>query len=162
MKSKFVLGLLLLNAMGLGYLWYQYDRLLEKTTQNPHDIITARAIVLIDSMGVERAILGAQLPDPTFLGYRFARGGSVSGLMLFDSEGQERGGYVADDDYGNVFLTLDSKSSQQALFLSEPQGGATLQVWGRNGNKISLGAYDDTLAVDLNINGKPLQIHYDE
>ena len=69
--------------------------------------------------------------------------------MLYDSEGQERGGYVTDNDYGNIFLTLDSKTSQRGLFIAEPQGATTLQVWGNNGNKISIGASDEGIQFDI-------------
>lgn len=155
MKKNILLFIILLNSLVTGILCFKYLELSNKHPYYPNDVITARAIVLLDSMGVERAILGSHLPDPSFHGYRVSRGerASVSGLMLFDSEGQERGGYVTDDDYGNIFLTLDSKTSQQALFIAEPQGGSTIQVWGRNGNKISMGAYDDTVAVDITLNG---------
>lgn len=162
MKTKLLLSLVLLNTLFIAVLWIKHQSFVNATIHRPNDVIVARAIVLVDSMGVERAILGAHLPDPTFHGYRVSRGGAVSGLMLFDAEGQERGGYVTDDEYGNIFLTLDSKTSQQALFIAEPQGGATMQVWGRNANKISIGAYEDTIAVDMNLNGKNINFKRNE
>lgn len=74
--------------------------------------------------------------------------------MLYDHEGQERGGYVTDDFYGNVFLTLDSKISQRVLFMAEPQGAATLKMWGKNGNQLNLGSSDDGTWLDISNNGK--------
>ena len=74
--------------------------------------------------------------------------------MLYDHEGQERGGYVTDDSYGNIFLTLDSKISQRVLFMAEPQGASTLKMWGKNGNQINLGASDDGTWLDVSDNGK--------
>ncbi len=109
-----------------------------------NEIIKVRGLIVTDSLGVERVILGAPLPPPQMHGYRFDRGDNsdVSGVMLYDSEGQERGGYVTDNNYGNVFLTLDSKTSQKVLFVTEPQGTSTLRMWGRNGNQIEIGAGD--------------------
>lgn len=109
------------------------------------DIIKVRGLIVTDSLGVERVIIGSPLPPPQMHGYRYDRGenSNVSGVMLYDSEGQERGGYVTDDGYGNVFLTLDSKTSQKVLFVTEPQGTSTLRMWGRNGNQIELGAGDE-------------------
>lgn len=109
------------------------------------EIIKVRGLIVTDSLGVERVIIGSPLPPPQMHGYRFDRGenSDVSGVMLYDSEGQERGGYVTDDGYGNVFLTLDSKTSQKVLFVTEPQGTSTLRMWGRNGNQIELGAGDE-------------------
>lgn len=65
-----------------------------------------------------------------------------------------RSGYVTDDSYGNVFFTLDSKTSQQALFVAEPQGATTLKVWGENGNEINLGASDEGPWLTVSENGK--------
>lgn len=164
MKSKLLTSILILNLVATGFLWYKYQSLNNSRGYHPKDVITARAIVLVDSFGVERVIVGAHLPDPTFYGFRTSRGanGSVSGLMLYDSEGQERGGYVTDDNYGNAFLTLDSKVAQQCLLIAEPQGGATFQLWGRNQNKISIGAYDEQIALEVKENGKPVKIRTHE
>src|SRR5690606_15712639 len=67
---------------------------------------------------------------------------------------KERGGYVTDDFYGNLFLTLDSKISQRVLFMTEPQGAATLKMWGKNGNQLNLGSSDDGTWLDISNNGK--------
>ena len=160
MKIKILTGILILNLIGTGFLLYKYQNLNNSKLNNPNDVITARAIVLVDSLGVERIIIGAHLPDPTMHGYRMSRGAdaTVSGVMLYDSEGQERGGYVTDDQYGNAFLTLDSKVGQQCLLIAEPQGGATFQLWGRNQNKISIGAYDEEISLDVKENGKPVKL----
>ncbi len=109
------------------------------------EIIKVRGLVVVDSLGVERVIIGSPLPPPQMHGYRFDRGenSDVSGVMLYDSEGQERSGYVTDNDYGNVFLTLDSKTSQRMLFVTEPQGTTTLKLWGLNGNRVEIGSGDD-------------------
>lgn len=153
MKNNSMRILLVINLLVTGYLIInQYlNRNLELDLSNK--IISVRGIVITDSSGVERIIIGSQIPDPQGHGYRFSRGGSVSGIMLYDSEGQERGGYVTDNDYGNIFLTLDSKTSQRALFIAEPQGAATLQVWGNNGNKISIGAADEGIQFEIIENG---------
>ena len=129
-----------------------------------NDVIKTRGLVVVDSLGVERVIIGSPIPDPTMHGYRMYRGdyGSISGIMLYDSEGQERGGYVTDNGYGNVYLTLDSKTQQNALFIADPLGGAAIQVWGKNGNKISLSAGDEDIYIDLTKNYKPLNIKTNE
>ncbi len=166
MKTIHVQLLVLLNLLLTGFLLYNtYTQHKNAFPIEFSDkILKVRGIIITDSLGVERVIIGAPLPDPTFHGYRASRGqnAGVSGVMLYDSEGQERGGYVTDDDYGNVFLTLDSKTSQQALFISEPQGGATMMVWGANGNKATMGAYNDTISLDLLNNGKKLNLSFHE
>lgn len=119
-------------------------------------ILKVRGLVVTDSTGKERVIIGSPLPPAQSFGYRFYRGdnSSVSGIMLYDHEGQERSGYVTDDSYGNVFFTLDSKTSQQALFVAEPQGATALKVWGENGSEINLGASDEGPWLTVSENGK--------
>lgn len=128
-------------------------------------ILKVRGLVVVDSLGIERVIIGSHLPEPNWsFGYRTAsrgKGGSVSGVMLYDHEGQERGGYVTDDGFGNAFLTLDSKTSQQALLLAEPQGRATFSLWDRGNNRISLVAESTNAKIELTKNSKKIKL-YDE
>jgi hypothetical protein len=92
-------------------------------------ILKVRGLVVVDGNGVERVRIQAPLPDPFILGKRFPRGGSVSGILLFDDEGNERSGYVTSDGYPNVFFTLDGLARQHVLFMAEPQGDPTLRLW---------------------------------
>lgn len=152
MKIKVTTFLLILNLIVTATLCFMFYQHTNNLPDFSNDIIKTRGIVVTDSLGIERVIIGAPLPDPTYIGKRVQRQGDVSGILLFDSEGQERSGYVTDNDYGNVFLTLDSKSSQQALFIAEPQDGATLMMYAKNRNTISLGAYTEGTELEI-ING---------
>jgi len=49
------------------------------------------------------------LPDPVIQGKRSKRDDSIAGILIYDREGDERGGYVTDNSVGNAFLTIDSK-----------------------------------------------------
>jgi hypothetical protein len=126
-------------------------------------IIKVRGVVVVDTQGIERVIVGSHLPDPNFsFGHRAmyrGKGGSVSGVMLYDHEGQERGGYVTDDGYGNAFLTLDSKTEQHVLLIAEPQGGAGFQLFDRNNNKISLGVSESDAEIQLIKNKQPVKLY---
>jgi hypothetical protein len=90
-------------------------------------------LIVVDDKGVERVRIGSPLPDPMVGGKRLPRQGVVSGILIHDSDGDERGGYVVSDTSGDAFLTLDAKGTQQALFLANRDGGANLAVW--SGNK---------------------------
>lgn len=116
-----------------------------------NEVLKVRGLVVTDSIGTERVIIGAPLPPPQSVGYRFYRGDNsgVSGIILYDHEGQERGSYVTDNSYGNIFFTLDSKTDQHVLFIAEPQGAATLRMWGDNGNEIDLGTSDDGIRLNV-------------
>ncbi|MDG3581241.1 hypothetical protein [Galbibacter pacificus] len=155
MKNRTLKFLLFLNlAITIGLVIYMANnRKVEIDLSN--EILKVKGLVVTDSTGVARVIIGSHLPPAQSFGYRFYRGDNsgVSGVMLYDHEGQERGGYVTDDSYGNVFLTLDSKISQRVLFMAEPQGAATLKMWGKNANQINLGTSDDGTWMDVLDNG---------
>lgn len=93
------------------------------------DVLRVRQLTVVDDRGVERVRLGAPLPEPLILGKRIHRGGAVSGVMIYDAEGNERGGYVTSDGYPNAFLTLDGLDSQHVLLICEPQGSPALLMW---------------------------------
>lgn len=168
MKTKVFYLLSILNLITFSFYLFSFSS--EKnmeTVDFKNQILKVRGIVIVDSLGIERVIVGSHLPEPNFsngcrLPYR-GKGGSVSGVMLYDSEGQERGGYVTDDGYGNAFLTLDSKTSQQFLLLAEPQGAISTNLWSRNGkNKVSLLASDEDAEIRFNRNGQDIKLYENE
>jgi hypothetical protein len=96
----------------------------------PEGVVKVRELIVVDDKGVVRARVGANLPDAIINGKRMWRGGEkVSGVMLYDGSGQERGGYVTFEPSGNIGLTLDSKKHQTALFVAGPNGGSALQLF---------------------------------
>lgn len=105
-------------------------------------IVRARGLVITDEKGTERVVIGAPLPDPLILGRRHKRDGSVSGLIIADATGTERGGYVTDDQAGNALLTLDGQGFQTVLLLAEPDGSTTLRLWDRSHSSITMGAWE--------------------
>ena len=70
-------------------------------------------------------------------GTRYPRGDGAAGLLLYDSTGQERGGYVTLDRSGYVGLTLDSRHGQTAVFRADSSGATTLRLWNQQ-NSIEL------------------------
>ncbi len=168
MKSKIIIALSIANTLFFCFYLLGFKTKNEATVVNYEDkIIRVRGVIIVDSLGIERAILGSHLPESNWsYGYRTkARGktGSVSGLMLYDAEGQERGGYVTDDYYGSAFLTLDSKTSQNVLLIAEPQGDATFQLFSRNGkNKVTLSTGDDDAEIAVKKNNAEIKLNKDE
>jgi hypothetical protein len=118
-------------------------------------VLTVRELTVVDEKGVPRVRLGAPLPDPTVMGKSVPRQGIVSGVMIYDADGDERGGYVT-ESHGDAFLTLDAKQYQQAVFVANRDGGANLSLWSganRNDNYVSVRAVPDPL-VEIVQNGK--------
>jgi hypothetical protein len=95
----------------------------------PADTLRAKELVIVDPAGVERVRLGGDLPDAIIKGKRVARGEKAAGVLLYDDTGQERSGYVTFSPSGNVGLTLDTRNSQAALFVADPEEGSALQLW---------------------------------
>lgn len=163
--KKTIVILLITNLCLSSYLAFQFWNQKVQLPDLSNDIIKVRGIVVVDSLGIERAILASHLPEAQRDGgrmYSSRSQSSVSGLMLYDNEGLERGGYVTDDEYGNIFLTLDSKSDQTAMFLAEPQGATSIALWSRTGNKANFSVEDEGLYINLVDNGKNLKIVEDE
>ena len=89
---------------------------------------------------LERVVIGAPLPDPLVFGKLIDRGSTVSGILIHDADGNERGGYVTDDDTGAAFLTLDEVGRMAAIFSADPVGGVRLRMNDIRGDAVVLGA----------------------
>src|SRR5438105_1704415 len=105
--------------------------------------LRVRGITVVDEHGVERVKIGAPLPDPITLGKRGKRDDSISGILIYDSRGNERGGYVTDNSVGNAFLTLDSDKMQQVTLIAYPGGGAEFGIQNEKKDAIALSALDN-------------------
>jgi hypothetical protein len=124
-------------------------------TTKPLDTLTVRELIVVDAKGVERVRIGAPLPGPIVNGRRVPRQGVVSGVLIYDAEGDERGGYVT-EEHGDAMLTLDAKGRQQTIFIANRDGGANLAVWSgnnRNDNYVSVQAVPNPL-IEIKQNGK--------
>lgn len=85
------------------------------------DSVKAKEVLVVDARGTVRARLGGDVPDGVMAGGHVSkRGDKAAGLMIYDSEGIERGGYVTTDAESNAMLTLDSKHRMAALMVAGP------------------------------------------
>lgn len=101
-------------------------------------ILHVRGLVVEDKNRHERIRLGAPLPDPMIHGVRQRRSGVVSGLLVSDASGNERGGLATSDQSGEAFLGLDSEDEQQVLLLANPKGGVNFDIADSKGNEAQL------------------------
>jgi hypothetical protein len=90
-------------------------------------VLVLRALSIVDGRGIERVRIAAPLPDPIMLGRRFDRGESVSGILIFDSEGNERGGYITDETR-NAALTLDEINRAAVHIATNDRGEAHVSL----------------------------------
>ncbi len=96
------------------------------------EVLTVSELRVIDPRGVVRVRIGGDLPDALIRGRRTPRGDAAAGVLLYDTTGQERGGYATFNRNGNIGLTLDSRYHQNAVFRTDSVGLTTLRVY--NGN----------------------------
>jgi hypothetical protein len=122
--------ILVVVALGVCEVW-AFHRL-----ANP-ETLTLRRLNIVDDHGVSRVILAAPVPEPMVLGKQHHRDGPVSGLIIADATGTERGGYVTADGYANAMLTLDAQGKQTVLLLAEPSGSTLFRLWERNGENVT-------------------------
>ncbi len=95
------------------------------------DNITVKRLAVVDDKGTERVVLAAPLPDPIVQGKREKRDGPVSGILIYDPKGDERGGYVTSDTGSlGAFITLDTETNQAFTAYANQESGAT--VWASN------------------------------
>ncbi|SEO21055.1 hypothetical protein SAMN05444671_0675 [Flavobacterium sp. CF108] len=165
MKSKIFYALSICNLLAFSFYLFSFSSNENTKVVDFQDkIIKVRGVVVVDSLGVERVIIGSHLPEPNLSTYG-SRANSrnkvgVSGVMLYDAEGQERGGYVTDDYLGNAFLSLDSKNNMQLLLLSEPQGAAAIILNNHDRkNTITLSTSDENADVKLKQNDKNIKLY---
>jgi hypothetical protein len=117
--------------------------------QQQSEVLRVRQIVIVDEKGTERVWIGAPVPDPIVQGQRQKRSGPVSGIILLDGNGNERGGYVTSDGSGEVFMSLDREKAQETLFLANPGGGAHLSIFDGRGNLARIGVLNSQPTVLL-------------
>ncbi|WP_342117877.1 hypothetical protein [Pseudoduganella sp. OTU4001] len=88
--------------------------------------IKAREVVVVDAKGTVRARIGGDVPDAVMAGGRVSkRGDKAAGMIIYDSEGIERGGYVTTDTESNAMITLDSKYRMAAILVAGPDASQT-------------------------------------
>lgn len=94
-----------------------------------HDRITARRIDIVDENGVIRMTLSGQTPAPIIDGIQYKRAFNVSGLILYDENGSERGGFgVGDVDGGMAVLALDHPAMDAIGWRVAPDGAVSFSI----------------------------------
>ncbi|XLZ70049.1 hypothetical protein ABT364_26520 [Massilia sp. SR12] len=83
--------------------------------------IKAKEVVVVDDKGTVRARISGDVPEAVMAGGRVAkRGDKAAGMIIYDAEGIERGGYVTTDTESNAMITLDSKHRMAAILVAGP------------------------------------------
>lgn len=93
--------------------------------------LRVRRIDVVDEDGVIRMTIAGVLPDPVVDGVQYERDIEVSGIMIRDEEGNERGGLAFAPARGGPLLALDHPTAEGAGFALREDGTA-LSFLGRH------------------------------
>jgi hypothetical protein len=100
-----------------------------RATKIDHERLTARRIDIVDENGVIRMTLAAPTPQPIVGGIQYKRAFPVSGLVVYDSNGSERGGFgVADIEGSAVILAQDHANIDAIGWRVMPDGSASFMI----------------------------------
>ncbi len=119
-------------------------------------LLTVKRLAVVDDKGVERVVIAAPLPDPVVHGKRVKREGAISGILIYDPQGNERGGYVTNDGGSSgAFLTLDSEDGQVFTAYANASGkdGATVNLQSDKRDSVTLTTYEQP-RIQMSQNGK--------
>ncbi|MGA2905477.1 MAG: hypothetical protein ABSD98_16750 [Candidatus Korobacteraceae bacterium] len=151
-KRTFQVAVLLVIVL-VSALVFQWRQI--RSLQSPRKL-RVRELAVVDERGTERVLIAAPLPDPMILGKRGTRGGgSLSGIIIADATGTERGGYATGDSYANAMLTLDGQGHQTVFLLAEPDGSTIFRIWNGDKGSVTMGVQGNPF-LNLKENGKPL------
>jgi hypothetical protein len=120
------------------------QRVTVRADLSPQSLAVQR-LAVIDEKGVERVVISAPLPDPLERGKRCKREGTISGILISDPKGNERGAYAASDtETLGTLLTLDSEDGQVFTVYANAQGtnGATVSLNSGKHDEIVLTTYE--------------------
>lgn len=140
-------GFLLL--IGLGLCAFKIHSKSQETA-SPQSLKVSE-LVVVDAKGIERVRIGGDLPDAVYNGKRAPRGSKAAGVLLYDSLGRERGGYVT-WEADNVGLTLDSPKMQVGMFVAGQEGSALSMRYGND--SIELRSDEDGSRITAVQNGR--------
>ncbi|WP_067105683.1 hypothetical protein [Sphingopyxis granuli] len=95
-----------------------------------HERITAKRIDIVGDDGTIRMTLAADTPAPIIDGIQYKRAFDVSGLILYDARGSERGGFgVADLPNGSMaVLALDHPAQDAIGWRVAPDGAVSFSI----------------------------------
>ena len=114
------------------------------------EALTLRSLTIIDDKGTERVRIAAPLPDPINGGKRTKRDEPASGILIFDANGNERGGYITDNGAGNALLTLDDGTGEdQVTIVSYFDKGAEFGLRAHAETRFYVSALNDRTALKL-------------
>jgi hypothetical protein len=129
-------------CMGLTvFVWLLQSR--ENVNAAAPESLTVKRLAVVDDKGTERIVIAAPLPDPVVQGQRVKRSGVISGIVIYDRAGNERGGYATSDATSEALITLDSANGDVFKVVANPDSkdGSTLFLFNGKHDGVVLTTY---------------------
>ena len=100
-----------------------------KVEKIDQDRLAVRRLDIVDEKGVIRMSMGAPTPAPIVDGIQYKRAFPVSGLTIFDKDGNERGGFGVADIEGTAVVAAQDHINGDAIgWRIMPDGSVTFQI----------------------------------
>jgi hypothetical protein len=100
------------------------------------DTLRVRQLIVLDSEGKERIVIGSPLPDPIVNGKMVKRRTVVSaGVQFKDPDGTERGGIAAEEDGSFMFGIDDERGRERAHLYYIPKRGSGVYLQSERGSE---------------------------
>lgn len=109
--------------------------------------LKVRRLEVVDEKGVARVIISAPVPEPVINGKQGKRDTPMSGILIYDPKGNERGGYGTSDAADlSALLTLDSENGQAfTAYANGPSSGATVWVANKDHQNVIMSTHNTAL-----------------
>lgn len=144
---KYVMALALL-WVGTTGLWFMKTSPFVVRAAQPESL-TVKRLAVVDQKGTERVVISAPLPELMINGKREKRDSPVSGMLIFDPKGNERGGYVTSDGADlAALLTLDSENDQVFTAYANADSGATVWVTNEKHQNVVMSTHNTSRLIE--------------
>ena len=90
--------------------------------------LTARRIDVVDGKGVIRMTLAGDVPQPIVDGLEYKRAVGLGGLIIWDEEGNERGGVGFNSTSSSTQLSFDYAAQEAVAVIAREDGTAEIVI----------------------------------
>lgn len=100
-----------------------------KAAKVDQERFTVRRLDVVDENGTIRLTLGAPTPQPIIDGIQYKRVFPVSGLVIYDKDGTERGGFGVADIAGSAIVAAEDHVNNDAIgWRISPDGSVSFRI----------------------------------
>jgi hypothetical protein len=100
-----------------------------KAVKIDQERLTVRRLDVVDENGTIRMTLGAPAPQPIVGGLQYKRVFPVSGLVIYDKDGSERGGFGVADIEGSAVVAAQDHANNDAIgWRISPDGSVSFEI----------------------------------